>query len=72
MAVHGLRASGHSLLGSLPTVHLELNTDLHLVVALRGGVFAAAMLSREPDAIDISELQNEAANFAKARSESGD
>jgi CheY-like chemotaxis protein len=72
LAVQGLRASGHSLLGSLPTVHLELSLDLHLLLALRGGVFAAAMLTRVPDAQDTAELQAEAASFAKARSQSGE
>lgn len=72
LAVQGLRATGHSLLGSLPMVHLELQSDLHLLVVLRGGVFAAAALSQPPTAEDTSELLAEAAAFAKARTESGD
>ena len=72
LAVQGLRASGHSLLGSLPTVHLQLQRDLHLLVVLRGGVFAAAVLSQAPTAQDLAEALAEAAAFAKARAESGD
>lgn len=72
LAVQGLRATGQSLLGSLPMVHLELQQDLHLMLVLRGGVFAAAVLSRPPAAQDTAELLAEAAAFAKARTESGD
>jgi CheY-like chemotaxis protein len=72
LAVQGLRATGQSLLGSLPMVHLELQQDLHLLLVLRGGVFAAAVLSRPPEAQDTAEVLAEAAAFAKARAESGD
>lgn len=71
LAVQGLRATGHSLLGSLPTVHLQLQDDLHLFVVLRGGVFAAAVLTRPPDLEDTVEALAEAASFASARGESG-
>lgn len=72
LAVQGLRATGHSLLGSLPTVHLQLQEDLHLLVVLRGGVFAAALLSRPPQVEDTAEALAEAASFAKARKASED
>ena len=72
LAVQGLRATGHSLLGSLPAVHLQLQDDLHLLVVLRGGVFAAAVLSRPPADQDRAEAMAEAAAFAKARTDSGD
>ena len=71
LAVQGLRATGHSLLGSLPTVHLQLQDDLHLFVVLRGGVFAAAVLTRPPDLEDTVEALAEAAAFASARGQSG-
>lgn len=72
LAVRGLRATGRSLLGSLPTVHLQLQDGLHLLVVLRGGVFAAAVLSRPPDVQDTVEALAEAAAFAKARTASED
>jgi CheY-like chemotaxis protein len=72
VAVQGLRATGHSLLGSLPAVHLQLQDDLHLLVVLRGGVFAAAILTQPPTARDRAEALAEAAAFSKARNQSGD
>jgi len=72
LAVQGLRATGHSLLGSVPSVHLQLQEGLHLLVVLRGGVFAAAVLSRAPEVQDTAEALAEAAAFAKARKASED
>ncbi|HUR24851.1 MAG TPA: response regulator [Candidatus Thermoplasmatota archaeon] len=69
LAVRGLRATGQSLLGSVPVVHLELGRDRHLLLVVRGGVFAAAMLSRAPRAQDTTELVGEAAAFSRARSD---
>lgn len=70
LAIRGMRATGQSPLGSLPVVHLQLRDDRHLVLVLRGGVFAAAMLTRAPNARDTTELTGEAATFARARSAS--
>jgi CheY-like chemotaxis protein len=70
LAVRGLRATEQSLLGSLPVVHLMLRSDRHLVMVVRGGVFAAALLTRQPKPQDMTELFEEAAAFARARTDS--
>lgn len=70
LAVRGIRAAEQSLLGSLPIVHLELRADRHLMVVIRGGVFAAALFTRAPKPQDATELFAEAAAFARARADS--
>lgn len=72
LAIRGMRATGQSPLASLPVVHLHLRADRHLVLVLRGGVFAAAVLTRAPNARDTTELAGEAAAFARARAASDD
>lgn len=72
LAVQGVRSTGQSLLGSLPMVHLQLQEGLHLLVVLRGGTFAAAVLSRSPQAQDVAEALSAASAFAKARKASED
>jgi CheY-like chemotaxis protein len=72
LAIRFLRANGQSALGSLPRVHLQARDDLHLAAVTRGGVFAAALLSRAPAEEDWQELLAEATAFSKARAESRD
>lgn len=72
LAIRSVRGSGASLLGSLPIVHTQIRPDLHLLLVMRGGVFAASLGTRPPGDEDARELLAEAAAFAKARSESGD
>jgi CheY-like chemotaxis protein len=71
LAVKGVRAAGHSLLGSLPVVHLQLR-DRSLVFLLRGGVFGAALLARPPDGDDEAELLSAVTAYAQARMPTGD
>lgn len=66
LAVKGVRAAGHSLLGSLPTVHLQLR-DRNLLFLLRGGVFGAALLARPPDERDHAELLAVTTAYAQTR-----
>jgi CheY-like chemotaxis protein len=72
LAIRCVRGSGQSALGSLPSVQVQVGPDLHLLVILRGGVFAAALLSKPATAADREELVEEASSFAKARAESED
>jgi CheY-like chemotaxis protein len=72
VAIRVVRANGQSALGSLPRVHVQARDDLHLMVATRGGVFAAAILSRAPAEEDWQELLAEATAFSRARAESKD
>jgi len=67
LAARAVRATGSSFLGSLPSIHVQVKPDVHLVVALRGGAFAAALLSRPPTDEDRRELVAEAAAFSKAQ-----
>lgn len=67
LAIRSVRATGASLLGTLPSVHTQIRPDLHLVLVMRGGVFAAALMSQHPEPQDFQELVDEAAAFAKAR-----
>ena len=71
LAIRCVRATGSTLLGSIPTIHTKIRADLHMVLVMRGGVFAAALLSQPPSEADERELLAEAAAFAKARSDSG-
>ena len=66
LAVKGVRAAGQSLLGSLPFVHLELR-DRTLLFVLRGGSFAAALLSRPPVEEDHAGLLAVITAFAQER-----
>ena len=72
VAIRVVRANGQSALGSLPRVHVQARDDLHLLVATRGGVFAAAVLNRAPAEEDWQELLAEATAFSRARAESKD
>lgn len=72
LAIRSVRGSGSSILGSLPHVQVQIGAGLHLLVVLRGGVFAAALLGKAPNAEDREELMAEATSFAKARAESED
>jgi CheY-like chemotaxis protein len=71
LAIKGVRAAGHSLLGSLPMVHLQLR-DRSLVFVLRGGVFGAALLARPPDEDDEDELLSAVTAYAHARTPMGE
>lgn len=55
LAIKGVRASGESLLGSVPVVHVRL-PGRHLLFLLRGGTFGAAVLERAPEEEDQAEL----------------
>lgn len=66
LAVKGVRAAGHSLLGSLPVVHLQLR-DRSLLFILRGGVFGAALLTRTPDEADHAGLLSVITSHAQER-----
>ncbi|HEX2065587.1 MAG TPA: response regulator, partial [Candidatus Thermoplasmatota archaeon] len=70
LALRTVRASGQSTLGSLPRVHVQARDDLHLLVAARGGVFAAALLNRHPTEEDWQGVFAAAAAFGRARAES--
>ncbi|MFO1532997.1 MAG: response regulator [Thermoplasmatota archaeon] len=70
LAIRSVRATGASLLGSLPLVHTQVRPDLHLFLVMRGGVFAAALMTRPPMEEDARELLGEAMAFGKARSDS--
>jgi CheY-like chemotaxis protein len=72
LAARAVRANGQSALGSLPSIEVQVRADLHLLVVVRGGVFAAALLYKAPSAEDKQELFAEAASFSKARAESED
>ena len=72
LAIRSVRATGASLLGSLPVVQSQVRPDLHLVLVMRGGVFAAALLQRPPTEEDAAELFAEATAFGKARSAAGE
>lgn len=67
LAVRGMRATGQSLLGSVPIVHLQLQADRHILYVVRGGVFAAAVLSAPPSPEDQATLLAEAAAYGQAR-----
>lgn len=69
LAARAARSSGQSLLGSLPRIHVESSPGLHLLVATRGGLFAAAMLNRSPSPEDWQELLAIVASLAKARAD---
>jgi CheY-like chemotaxis protein len=70
LAVRALRGTGHSVLGSVPFIHVRLTERQHLLVVVRGGVFAAALLTAEPTEADRAEVAAEATAFARARAES--
>jgi CheY-like chemotaxis protein len=71
LAVKGVRAAGHSLLGSLPSVHLQLRDRSLLFVLRGGGVYGAALLSRPPDGNDHAELLAVTTAYAQERAPVG-
>jgi CheY-like chemotaxis protein len=71
LAVKGVRAAGHSLLGSLPVVHLQLR-DRNLLFILRGGVYGAALLTRMPDEDDHAGLLCAITGYAQERASTDD
>lgn len=71
LVTRGVRAAGHSLLGSLPVVHLRLS-DRCLLFLRRGGVFASAWLDRTPTADDEAQLMALAVAFAQERKDDAD
>lgn len=66
LAVRGLRATGQSLLGSLPVVTLRIGGHSLLFVR-RGGDFAAAWLQLSPTAEDEAHLMARLVAFAQER-----